>query len=359
MKLKMGEHAVQDYEAYKSMKHFSTLDGLRGVAVLMVLCVHSTDPIWKTLNGSLGVSLFFVLSGYLITTLLLREKERNGRVSFGQFYLRRAFRILPLYYVALTIFSILVLTFGLGSRPQEFSGRLINFLTFTNEFASGGTFGHSWTLGIEEKFYLVWPILMFVLPITRSRQLAAAALLVLVTGTLAFLPVTAYSGMYTALIVGALVALSMHRRKTFGIAAWLSKPAPSFAALLLTAFVLSISSDSKVQVFFPLTAAVTFPAIILGNSWISRTLNFRPIRRLGIISYAVYLFHPLCIEVVDRVLAPGQDNVLMQLLRLFLIICLSVAIAEVMNRSVEKPMIKLGRRIARTREWRVQAAMQQ
>lgn len=334
------------YMNYRSTRHFTTLDGLRGIAVLMVLCVHSTDSFWDPLNGALGVSLFFVLSGYLITTLLLREKAETGTISLRKFYVRRIFRILPLYYVALAAFSILVLMFELGSRPNEYPSRLIHFLTFTNELASSGTFGHSWTLGVEEKFYLIWPFLMFAMPLFRDHRMAVASSALLLTGVAALVPPTEYLGLYTALIVGSVVAVAMHDVKTFRVAEYLAAPLPSFIALAVAVATLTVSSDSKVQVFFPLAAALVFPSIVLESTWTTSVLKWRPLRRLGIISYAVYLFHPLCIEIVDRILPPGQELVSIQILRLVAILALSACVAEVMHRLVEQPMIRIGRKLA-------------
>lgn len=334
------------YMTYRNTRHFMALDGLRGIAVLMVLCVHSTDPLWAPLNGALGVSLFFVLSGYLITTLLLREKTETGSISLRKFYIRRIFRILPLYYVALAVFSILVLLFELGSRPNEYPSRLVYFLTFTNELAGGGTFGHSWTLGVEEKFYLVWPLLIFSMPLFRNHRLAVASSALLLTGLAAFIPPTEYLGLYTALIVGSLVAILMHDRRTFRATAYLAAPLASLIALAAAITALIASSDSKVQVLFPLAAALVFPAIVLESTWLSSILKWPLLRRLGAISYAVYLFHPLCIEIVDRIWVPGQENLFVQILRLTAILALSACVAETMHRLVEKPMIRLGRQLA-------------
>src|SRR5206468_1693138 len=107
-------------------------------------------------NGRLGVAVFFVLSGYLITTLLLREKDRKGRVSLTSFYQRRAFRILPLYYFVLLLYVGLYIVIGFGDRAADLRHSLPWFLTYMNDFRPGVLHGstpyqQSWSLGVEEK----------------------------------------------------------------------------------------------------------------------------------------------------------------------------------------------------------------
>ena len=91
------------FERYKARKRIKELDGLRAIAVLLVVTVHMHDKVWTRLNGGLGVVIFFVLSGYLITMLALREEEARGGLDFTAFYIRRTFRIFPLYYVVLAV----------------------------------------------------------------------------------------------------------------------------------------------------------------------------------------------------------------------------------------------------------------
>jgi peptidoglycan/LPS O-acetylase OafA/YrhL len=83
------------HEEYLNRRYFAPLDGLRAVSILLVMTAHTTDPLFHRLHGAVGVTIFFVISGYLITTLLLREEERHGHARIKAFYIRRAFRILP------------------------------------------------------------------------------------------------------------------------------------------------------------------------------------------------------------------------------------------------------------------------
>jgi peptidoglycan/LPS O-acetylase OafA/YrhL len=162
--------------------YFPALDGLRALSVLLVVYQHAANktPAMRRFQGNLGVDIFFVLSGFLITFLLNREKCETGKVDLAAFYVRRAFRILPIYSVVLATYILLTRFSGYGDKWQEMKGELPYFLTFCNELAPTfhyGPFSLTWTLGIEEKFYLVWPFFFFIaLALTRWRGAIIAAL---------------------------------------------------------------------------------------------------------------------------------------------------------------------------------------
>ena len=102
-----------DYDGFKQARRFQALDGIRAIAVLLVMTVHAgahSDFLpWEIVDGRGGVTMFFVLSGFLITTLLLREEEARGRVSLKAFYVRRVMRLAPLYYLVLGVYVVLIL----------------------------------------------------------------------------------------------------------------------------------------------------------------------------------------------------------------------------------------------------------
>jgi len=152
------------------------IEGLRGVAVLLVVFFHAallSNSDLKVPGGYIGVDLFFVISGFLITGLLIRERERTGKISFSKFYARRVRRILPAAAVVLLVtipLSYVLVT--LIQRPDAMedgaSAALsianIRFALTTNYFnpVSYSPFLHFWSLGVEEQFYFVWPALLFV-----------------------------------------------------------------------------------------------------------------------------------------------------------------------------------------------------
>lgn len=164
-----------------------SLDGWRALSIILVLGGHSVSAEgfpadWKLVfvwlfNGELGVRTFFVISGLLITWLMLRETEKRGSVSLRNFYLRRALRILPVYFVFLAV--IAALQFFTPFRQSN--GQWIANLTFTTGlFTWGGggawTTGHLWSLAVEEQFYIVWPLLFVGLLLARCERLAMGLL---------------------------------------------------------------------------------------------------------------------------------------------------------------------------------------
>ncbi|MCM3921677.1 acyltransferase, partial [Frankia sp. AiPs1] len=163
------------------------LDGLRALAVLAVLCFHMN----ALSGGYLGVDVFLVLSGFLITGLLLAERDRVGAVSLGRFYVRRAFRLLPAFGVFVAVGAVLVVAVKTRADQWDFLDNAVTSLLYVNNYyrvfrpdSGGAWFGHTWSLSLEEQFYLIWPAVLVLLcrrPAARRRLpaiLGAAAVAV-------------------------------------------------------------------------------------------------------------------------------------------------------------------------------------
>ena len=184
-----------------SVPYLAGLDGVRALAVVAVMVYHA-DASWLP-GGFLGVEVFFVLSGYLITLLLMAETERNGRVSLGNFWMRRARRLLPALFALLTVVTVWTALFRsdvLGRLRGDvvagvFYGSNWFQLWVGAGYAAGGDFAplrHLWSLAVEEQFYLIWPLVMVVLLRQGTRRLGrtaamlvgAAAVVVIVTSLL-------------------------------------------------------------------------------------------------------------------------------------------------------------------------------
>jgi peptidoglycan/LPS O-acetylase OafA/YrhL len=159
------------------MRYVRSLDGIRGLAVSLVVLFHfGLFP-----AGWIGVQIFFVLSGYLITGILLRERERDAREYLGRFYWRRSLRIFPLYSVFLALSFAAYLTTG---EPQSLGSDWPYLVTYTTNFARlrstdiGSAFIHLWSLAVEEQFYLFWPfVVYFASPAAFKRVVLAIILL--------------------------------------------------------------------------------------------------------------------------------------------------------------------------------------
>src|SRR5215210_240487 len=208
---------------FKSTRGFNALQQLRTISVLLVLAYHMQDPLWGPLRGFLGVTVFFVISGFLITTLLLREEARTGSVSLKRFYIRRVFRILPIYYLTFLLFAVLILGLGLGSEVDRFEDALPYFVSYQNEFAPAAPFGHSWSLAIEEKYYLAWPLLAFaIVPLRRYRPAVASGLLGV--AVLSELVGLSYAPIYAPILAGCILAILMNDASGFRRVQPLTRP---------------------------------------------------------------------------------------------------------------------------------------
>jgi peptidoglycan/LPS O-acetylase OafA/YrhL len=176
------------------MKRIKSLDGIRAISIIMVLLGHGKYAIEKKYTDNflfeivsdahLGVMIFFVISGYLITSLLLKEKEVQGEISIKNFYIRRVFRIFPIFYIY--ILTIIILkNLGYDSIFTDYSSVLFAGLYIWNykhffEIPEGNGnwfFGHTWSLSLEEQFYLIWPLLFWKLNIVSLKKVTIAIIL--------------------------------------------------------------------------------------------------------------------------------------------------------------------------------------
>src|SRR6185437_11499979 len=192
--MKQPTPLVDSFDDFQASSYFNALDGLRAVSILLVLLHHvpryPAQHVLHTLqeNGRYGVSFFFVISGFLICTLFLREERRTGRIDLWKFYGRRALRLLPLYYLVLCLQALLV--FGLKQYTPEnqalFVEKLPSYLFYYSNWlatATQGPFFCSWSLAVEEQFYLVFGLLLF---FASRRVVVGAALVALICKPVVF-----------------------------------------------------------------------------------------------------------------------------------------------------------------------------
>jgi peptidoglycan/LPS O-acetylase OafA/YrhL len=314
------------HESYRETARFASLDGLRCLAILPVFWHHCTlGPLPGPLGrGPLGVDLFFAISGFLITTLLLRERDARERVSIRAFYLRRCLRIFPLYYGVLGLYVLNTwLLMPQGPQRAHFFRSLPFFATYTTDWFVDFSVHHpvsfafAWSLAIEEQFYLVWPWVI-ALPRGVSRWLwpvaASLALLVLEQGVAhgmwaAVLPPGGLGrrmvgNIAAPICMGALLAQILHRRGGFELA-YLLLGRPASAALLLVGLALCTCLDGV-----PLWLAQVDMTLLVGAcsvrgdhslAWLT---DLAPVRWIGTVSYGIYLFHVGVITFARRVF-PG------------------------------------------------------
>ena len=353
------------------MAYVPGLDGLRGVAVLAVL-LHHTESRFAP-GGFLGVSTFFTLSGFLITTILLVERRRTGRIDLGAFWARRIRRLLPA--ALLTIAAVVVAASVIGGDVQLAELRLDGFAALGNVanwrflmngrsyadlFTAPSPLQHFWSLAIEEQFYLVFPVLLVgVLAIGRSLRVLAGALVVLAAASvlstvLLFSPGAVDAAYYATpsraaeLLIGALLAI--------GIAQVARRPRPTPAPArrwlidvtalvamggLVALYRLADVNDAWLYRGGLAGVAVLGACVIRGalepRTLTARALSFPPLRQLGVISYGVYLAHWPVFIWLDRS-AVGFGGWALFGVQL----AVTIAVAAVSYRFVERP-IRSGR----------------
>jgi len=304
-----------DHARFLAQRHFGALDGLRCLSIVAVVWHHTRFQIPDLRldnRGFLGVDMFFVLSGFLIVTLLLRERDRRGDISLRHFYIRRAFRIFPLYYGL-----ILGITLGLWLvRPgAEMAGpwfrELPFLLTYTANWVDITTlFAIAWSLAAEEQFYLVWPPIERALARHALWILAAAILLSqlihfrVLDGPLAQLgvgpedlPFVRRTG-FTPILLGVGLAHLLHDARGYAWAARLV--GPRWMPLALLGALLGLAAFTPEDMAGWPRVAIHLTMFLLLGSCVVRedhllqgVLKFAPIARIGVISYGMYLMHML------------------------------------------------------------------
>jgi peptidoglycan/LPS O-acetylase OafA/YrhL len=334
-----------------------SLDGLRAISIALVLVDHLArsryfPPVTALLPfntagylGNLGVRAFFVISGFLITTLLIEERRKNGRISLPLFYLRRTLRIFPAFYVFLLAMGILAASRIISLRP----GDMLHAVTYTINYHYDREWwlGHIWSLAVEEQFYLIWPFLM-VLAGTRKAMMGAVAvvltapalrlgLLMLYPGKHAWMgeafPLVADALATGCLLAGfreALIANRWYRglleSRVFGWVPLLALLANSYPGGRIHSAIF----DSAVNFAIAITVDryVRMPATTAG-----RFLNWRPVAFIGVLSYSLYLWQQPILRHGDTLL-PFPIS----LLCVFAMACLSY-------RFVETPFLTLRKRL--------------
>jgi peptidoglycan/LPS O-acetylase OafA/YrhL len=340
------------YDAYRAQRRFPALDGLRALAILGVLLHHTRgSPFWR-FNGFRGVWVFFVLSGFLITTLALRQESQLGRLDLRGFAIRRVFRIMPMYYLTLAAYFVAVCVFALEPNGYRLREHLGAFLLYSSEFpifrsGFGVPFGQSWSLGIEEKFYLVWPIVGFWLLRRSPYRIAVTLALIVTTGALA---VT--SGLwdqmwssYTDILIGCLLAQFLHERATYDRLVFLGRSQVAWALFIALALATLKSSTGGYlgECLYAALAATVLIGLVTAERGPMRLLSAPWLIQIGVWSYTIYLTHTFCFDLVGPLMPPGRVG---DLLTLPTALLLDIPVVWLLHRCVEKPMIEVGRRLS-------------
>ena len=347
--------------------YIPTLDGWRAVAIGLVLLAHASDSIRQVMPafsvphavGLLGVQIFFGISGFLITTIILRDERKRGRISLRAFYLRRAFRILPAAIGFLLVAGALALVGVIPITPGRWWATL---LFFSNYSTAEGTWyvGHFWSLAVEEHFYLVWPV-AFVLLGTPSRRLAFA---IVSMATIAFWRAVDFKFHLTwtspevffgrtdiqvdSILGGAAIALlyALPRCRS-ELERWLAL-STSQITLLVGILAIQVGTPGWKTAFLLVTVkSLLIPLLLVSTVFRpdapgGRVLETAPLRRIGVASYSLYLYQQLFLVWDDS----RADALSMVQSFPANLVCAFVA-AYASMRLIELPMIALGHRLSR------------
>lgn len=301
---------MTSHGTYLAQGRFGSLDGLRAIAIAAVLWHHwpGREMLLEaklSQYGFLGVDLFFVISGYLITTLLLREEAAEGAFSLSAFYWRRVLRILPVYYLVITVVGV----YYIVSRGQtDYLEIWPYYYLFLSNFLTGHIpmLDPTWSLSVEEQFYLLWPLLLLLLP----RRMILPCLGVLIaanvlgmlwqmgatppeTGVLRWvLP----NATYAPILMGAALAVMLNDRRGYALL-WALLGARIVAPLalgLVLALVVLLPDNllgwPNLMLHLAMCALVG-ACVIREDNGLAGVLQRRAMVRLGAVSYGVYLYH--------------------------------------------------------------------
>jgi len=377
------------------LSRFAGLDGLRAIAVLLVVVYH-LFPAWMLQSGFIGVDVFFVISGFLITSLLLRERAATGTIALRPFWMRRARRLLPALVLVVTVSATAAwlvggdVLVGLGLQvagAATFSYNWTAVVGGASYFAASQpeVFRNLWSLAVEEQFYLLWPLLLPLFLLLRRRwvrvsaalALAAASALWALSSVAAGADITrVYYGTDThafGLLLGVALAFALHgldaRRVAGSTAAAPTAAAPPAgvawrvvagavvgAAALVGLCAVAIVAPTDDGATFPgalivasLLSAVLITVGVQPGSWFGRALDNAPLRWIGERSYGIYLWHwPLVVLVTYAVTGTTADAGVPVLLGVISLV-LTLALAELSHRFVEQPVRRYGFRGVWTR----------
>jgi len=303
-----------------------SLDGLRALSVLTVILAHSSWYIPEVVrenslyrfglgNSRSGVTVFFVISGFLITNLLLRELDKTGNISLRHFYFRRSMRIFPAFYLYLLMIAGLWICHAIPQDPRSFVAALTYTWCYYPQ-AQGYFLQHSWSLSIEEQFYLFWPALMVAL-YGKNKIIRATVLLILLMPLVRLFFYFRYPslrgyeyyliyGWLDTMMVGCLLAL-INRRSYFVrwkgryMNAWTASAMAAVAFYLNPAFNALLPkpySGFYALVIYPVTTAICITGTLLylvehSETMVGRLLNLGWLRQIGILSYSLYLWQQI------------------------------------------------------------------
>jgi peptidoglycan/LPS O-acetylase OafA/YrhL len=294
--------------------HLPGLDGLRGVSIIIVILSHffMHTKYTKSISGSIGVWTFFVISGFLITTLLLKEKVTTGNISLKQFYMRRFFRIIPVAYLFIIVLLIINYCQDLNIGKMPFIAAALFWQNLPIHSFSSWYLGHFWSLSVEEQFYLTFP---FILVYSFRNYFKIIIFLIITIPIIEYLGLNKIGVFYTnhivhviafiiinllgnsvCILIGSLASILLFKKIIVIKDTFLTRN------LGLILFVLAILLCTETSPIFISNAEILIFPILIGlvivfnlnhNGVLTKILNNKVLIYIGILSYSLYIWQQL------------------------------------------------------------------
>ena len=347
--------SFDSFETYQGRRRCLNLGGLRFICISAVLWHHAgfrfAEHIMLSSRGFLGVDFFFVLSGYLITTLLLREESRDGAFSFKGFYWRRFLRIIPLYAFVVTLCT---LYFGVVQGDGQALERAPFYYLFLSNFLTSHTdmLAPTWSLSVEEQFYVVWPLLLAFVPRKHIATFVIVSVLLNLASAMGLFgwliaenwqaglfELKLPNATYAPILMGSLVAILLHSKGTYDRAAQLLgrawMPVILGVAILVMAQVFPEILKGWPQFFIHIAMSAFIIAIVTKEQNVMTPfLTLKPVVRVGEISYGIYLYHLIGLHIASILLKVPFDRPAAWM-KLIVMYVVTVVIAEISFRTIE------------------------
>jgi len=351
-----SSRAVEGFGEFRRSSYFSALDGLRALSIFLVLLHHSPgvqkSSFFWTLqeNGRYGVGFFFVISGFLICTLFLREESKYGKIDLRKFYSRRFLRLLPLYYAVLLLQALLV--FGLHQYTPEnqqlFREKLPSYLFYYSNWLptmTQGPFFCAWSLAVEEQFYIGFGLILFFCRRPVVISIISAALLIKIFVYQLFGAVDAHSQLCLVLfsyrepiLLGVLTAFALNTEKGFVIlrkwmgTGWITVSAGGAIVAWLSLHAMRHESAWDSQLLYMLMTIFLIGVVMRPSVPV---LGGRVLTHIGKISYGIYLLHMFVGSTVRKL--PWGENVWFSFITMS---GLTILLASLVYKYFEEPIIK-------------------
>lgn len=341
-----------DKDFPEKLGYIPSLDGLRAFAVIIVMMLHAHFQLGK--NGIIGVDMFFALSGFLITTLLLEENRATNHISLKTFYIRRTFRLFPALYFMLSVISVYAFFFTTGTTQEiVFKEIFASSIYICNICYIWGIkqmiLGHTWSLGVEEQFYFIWPLII----ILFLRFFSTYKLQVTLFFFIPIIWIIKFTNQFP--IVNALFYESLFIGCLFALLRWngkLPKRIPNTITVLVFLLLvivgifpipisIAIFGMNGRFIFGVLTMIVILGLIGDPNSKVVKLLSARGIVFIGKISYALYLWHvPVFRWFFWHSTLPPIISLISKFIVTFILAILSLKL-------IEKKSVKFGQRLSK------------